>query len=443
MKGFIINTESFSAKGAKDTKIIDKSFLPRHLSLFLQKFGYPYIILDESSKIKTTSAMAEHKKSSRCRVIKTLNDVGEKSILTGTLKSKSPLNVYDQFKFLSESFFPETMFEFAERYCVMITIRVGRGRRVCISEKDWNKIRTRMVNAYARGGQLQLDMSRASLFKEYTIDEFNLNWIMSHQVYTPFTRQAELFKRIEEYTMVVKREDVFDISFEKFVHEPIIRYVEISEKAKKIGNELIKLGFTDNIVLGQAPALELTHRLQDLCNGFEPIATVLPDGSREISYKALDENPKLEEIFELLEEIGVENHQVAVISSRINMLEAIEERLLKDGISFTHYEKATKGQSEEDFVAGRAQVFLSSLAPSAYGLNCLAKCDYIIYACVDNSTETFYQSKHRILRGQLDHAKFAYMICVRNSIEERIARSLQRGIELISYRNDKKTFEFK
>jgi hypothetical protein len=61
----------------------------------------------------------------------------------------------------------------------------------------------------------------------------------------------------------------------------------------------------------------------------------------------------------------------------------------------------------------------------------------------DNRTEDFFQMKHRILRGQLDHPKFMYVIAVRDSIEVRIIRSLQVGVDLINDTNDKSLFVFK
>ena len=451
MKWLIINTEAFSApgKGLKSEKIVSKEDLPSILLLFLDFFHYPYIILDESSKIKTNTPMPEHKKSTRCRLIKTLNDVGERSILTGTLKSKSPCNVYDQYAFLDPSIFPETMYEFAERYCIMVTIRIGRGRRVCISRKDYTKIRNRLSNAWKRGGDQALAFSKASIFKEYTISEENINWIIAHKDYTPFVHQDELLRRIAPYTMHVKRSDVFDITHEKFVHDPIMRYVDISAKAKAIGNELINLGFTDNLVLGRAAALELLIRLQDVCNGFEPVEHITKgagkDGKdlREIEYKPFAENPKMDELFELLDEIDVEEHQVAIMCSRLNLIARVEEDLTKADISYSRYEEGNKEETERRFQAGEVQVFLSTIGPCAYGLNCLAKCDYIIVLSEDNKTEDFYQMKHRILRGEVDHPKFMYIIAVRDSVEVKLIQNLQVGMDLINDTNDKNTFMFR
>ena len=454
MKWLIINTEAFSTNGIKDLDFVDKSMLPRILLLFLKAVHYPFIILDESSKIKTNTAMKEAKKSSRCRMIKLLSDVGERTAMTGTLKSKSPLNVYDQIGFLDPTVFPETMFEFAERYCIMETIRVGRGRRVCISQKDYARIRNRLVRAYSRGGDMALGFSKMSIFKESVISEENLDWIMAHPKYTPFIHQDELYQRIAAFTTVVKREDVFDISFEKFVHEPIVRYVEPSKEQISLTRKLVDLGFTDNFQLGKVPALELLHRCQDVCNGFEPIIREsdtqtnikniegydMEVGKRIITYRPLKESPKMSMLMELIDEIDPEENQIVVFSARDNFTDAIKAKLTEEEISFVHYYGANKEEAEKEFVEGNASIFLSNMGPAAYGLNCLSRAKYIIYACANHQTEVFYQSKHRILRGQLTEPKFAYHICVRKSIEERLIESLRVGVDLIENVNGRKMF---
>jgi len=437
----IINTEAFSSSGIKGQKEIDFSFLPRILLLFLKVFHYPFIILDESSKIKVNTPMPEHKKSSRCRLIKLLSGTGERIIMTGTLKSKSPLNVVDQYGFLDPGIINENMYEFAERYCIMETIRVGRGRRVLMGVKDYERIRKRLVNAYHRGGDESLAISKTSIFRESVVNEESLDWIIKHKIYTPFIHQEELDRRLNPYTMRVRREDVFDTKYERFVENPIVRYADANKEQVGLMKELVDLGFTDSFVLGRVPALELLHRLQDVCNGFEPILASGEGELRAIEYRELADNPKLDALMQLIDEIDPEENQIAIFSARTNFTEVIKRELTKSGITVAHYRDENKSEAEAAFAAGRAQAFLSNLQPSAFGLNCLARCNYAIYACSDHKAETFYQSKHRLLRGQLREPKFAYHIVMRKSVEERIVTSLSAGMDLINDRNDRSTFE--
>jgi SNF2 family DNA or RNA helicase len=409
---------------------------------FLSVFPQPFIVLDEVSKIKTNTPMKEMDKSSRTRTIKLLNKFGHRCAMTGTLMSKSPLNVVDPFNFLKEGYFPESMWELAERFCVMQTIRIGRGRRVLISQKDYAAIRTRLKNAFIRGGEIQLEAAKESIFKQFAIDYAKQEHIIRHRKYTPFINEKELLRRIAPDTLFVRREDVFDIQFDKFVKEPIMRPVELSKEAKRIANELIELGFTDRLVLGKAPALELLVRLQDVCNGFEPVK----DDEGEVSCHPLSENPKLDELIDLMEEIGVGKNQVAVWVSRRNLLNACASRLEKEGISFVRYDgdasNSLKEEAEKKFLSREVSVFLANQSSGAYGLNCLSQCSYAVYMCVDGSVEKYHQSQHRILRGQLAAPKFSYAVYAAGTVEERQWTALKVGQELIEADNRKEKFIF-
>jgi hypothetical protein len=444
MKWLIINIEAFSPKGLKKQKDVGFDDLPWIVRKFLSAFPKVFIVLDESSKIKTSQPMDEAKKSSRTRLIKLLAQTNsDRAIMTGTLMSKSPLNVIDQYAFLREGYIPESAYQFAERYCVMQTLPIGRGRRVLITQKDYAKIRKKLAGAFRRGGEIQLQCAKESVFKQYAIDYVKQEHIIRHRKYSPFINQDDLLRRIAPDTLFVSREDVFDITFEKFVLEPIKRPVELSAVAKKIAHELIDLGFTDNLVLGKAAALELMIRLQDICNGFEPVK----DANDRVTLKPLPENPKLEALMELLEEIDVGENQVVIWSSRTALLDAIAGRLAADSVPYVVYNGAKSAQeklsAENLFQRGVAQVFLANPASGAYGLNCLAQCSYAVYMCVDGSVEKYHQSQHRILRGQLTAPKFSYTVYARGSVEERVWEALRVGQELISANNTRDLFEFR
>jgi hypothetical protein len=437
----------------KQKKTVSFEDLPWIVRKFLSVFPQPFIVLDECSKIKTNTPMKEMDKSSRTRTIKLLNKFGHRCAMTGTLMSKSPLNVVDPFGFLKEGYFPESMWALAETYCVMETIRIGRGRRVLIGQKDYAAIRTRLKNAFIRGGEMRLEAAKESVFKQFAVDYAKQEHIIRHRKYTPFVNERELLRRIAPDTLFVRREDVFDTRFEKFVKEPIMRSVKLSPGAKKLANELVDMGFTDTLTLGKAPALELQMRLQDICNGFEPvehkeikIVNGKPQEKRTVEYKPLPENPKLDELAELLEEIDVQRNQVVIWSSRKSMLGACEKVFETAGYTYATYDGDTsdneKARAEELFQKREVQIFNVNQASGAYGFNCLGQCSYAIYMCVDGSVERFHQSQYRLLRGQLFAPKFAYSIFVEGSVEERQWNALRVGKELIEADNRKEKFIF-
>jgi SNF2 family DNA or RNA helicase len=255
-----------------------------------------------------------------------------------------------------------------------------------------------------------------------------------------------LRKRIAPYTFTVKRSDVFDVAFEKFVHEPIKRPVPLPASAKKLGKELIDLGFTDNFTIGKAPALELVHRLQDVCNGFEPLSEG-EDEDRVVTQRPLPENPKVASMLELLEEIDTEENQVVVWSSRTALLDAVCASLEEREIAYVKYNGAAsarqKREAEDVFEKGTARVFVANQASAAYGLNCLRSAGYMIWMCVDGSVERYHQAMHRVLRGQLTAPKYAYSIYIKGSVEERMWARLRLGQELIGNENKREVFEFR
>ena len=79
------------------------------------------------------------------------------------------------------------------------------------------------------------------IFNELGISSENLDWIMAHKEYTPFKNLNALTKRLQEYapTVFISRADAFDpknIAFEKFINNPIVRKVPLSEEQKKLYN---------------------------------------------------------------------------------------------------------------------------------------------------------------------------------------------------------------
>ncbi len=444
MKWTIIGLERFSPRGLNKKRNITQEDLPAIIRKQLEVDGDDvFIILDESSRIKTNTPCAPWKRSTRTRLISTLNTTGERCALTGTLMSKSAVNAYDQYNFLKKGYFKESMFSFAEDYCVMMNLPVGRGRRVLISSKTWKQVHNYFAGVYKREGKEALKKAMESINRRLGISTKGCIWIMKNQEYTPFMNIDELRRRMAPITMTIKRSDVFDVENEHFVKNPIKRTVKISKAAKKIGKQLVDLGFSENLTLHGGQSLELYHRLQDLCNGIEPIRE---DEDDPVEYRPLKENPKMDMIEELLEEIGIEENQVVIFSARSNFTELLKEKMEELDITYCCYtgkeSDEEKVLSEKNFQNGSARVMIANPASAGYGLNSLKGCNYAIYSCVDASVERFFQSKHRLLRGQVQEMKFAYLVYVENSVEEKIYTALDIGEELLEGEVTRDVFDF-
>lgn len=473
-KFVIVNTEAFSKSGLKAKDFVEFEDLPQIVQSFLRCCPDPFIVLDECSRIKTNTPVAEKKKSTRTRLIKLLSAYGHRMALTGTLMSKSPLNAVDPYQFLTKDAFDEGMFAIAERYCVMMTLPTGRrAARVLLPEhsgKDdrnsWCGLRRRMAKAYAIGGKTRLAISMCKISRELNISYENLWWIITHKKYRPFKDTKSLLKRYEFCTEVVSREEAFDTRLEKYINAPIVRRVKLSEEAKKLYNQLVKLGFTDNIILGKSAALELSQRLMDVCNGFEPISSCLSceEGAQDgilhntcplhaeckrpkATFEPLKENPKLDAVMELVEEIDPEEHQIVIWACRTNFMELLKKTFDDAGIpaccfSGQQTEKEKK-DTREGFSNGQYRICIANQQSAAFGVNFMKNCDYTIYACSNASVEQDYQSRHRFLRGETKRLKYAYRIFVEGSVEERIYSALDLGNELIGETNTKEIFALK
>jgi hypothetical protein len=473
-KFVIVNTEAFSKSGLKAQKQVTEQDLPLLVQSFLSACPDPFIVLDESSRIKTNTPVAENKKSTRTRCIKLLSKYGERMALTGTLTSKSPLNMIDQYQYLDKETFPEGMFAVAEKYCIMMTLHAQRGARVLLPEhsgkndrNSWCGIRARLSRAWDIGGKGRLLLSMNSVSRELNISVENLWWIICHKKYKPFKDISPLMKRYQYCTEIVSREDAFDTTLEKYIEHPIVRKAKLSEEAKKLYAQLVTLGFTDNLVLGKSAALELGQRLMDVCNGFEPISSCLSckeeDKGASIlhnlcplhaqckkpkaTYKPLKTNPKLEAIMELVEEIDPEEHQIVIWSCRTNFMELLANTLNEAGIATCCFSgqqtDKQKKDAREGFMEGRYRICIANQQSAAYGVNFMKNCDYTIYACSNSSVEYDYQSRRRFLRGVTTRMKYAYRIYVEGSVEERIYSALDLGDDLISETNSREIFELK
>lgn len=441
-KYLIINTEAFSGK--LNSKIATLEDLPLFVKMFIARYkGEITTILDESSFIKTNFAVKETDKSQRTRRIKLLaNCTRHRLALTGTFMSKSPVNAYDQVHFLYPDFFNKifgSMFGFENVFCITVALKNARGRSVIIPKKTYFEIRNQLSRAYKRGGAQLLSMARISISKFHGITIDDIDYIIQNKQYKPFRDVTKLRKLIEPFTFTLKRKDVFDIDKDYYIYNPIKKPVTLSDKAKKIGNELIKVGFTDNLVLGKAAAMELLIRMQDICNGFEPIknAYINEDGGEEyeISYKPFPENPKLDMLIALLNDIDIANNQCIIWCTRVNAFNSIEEALTKEDISFvSYYGKSSdkeKIDAQEKMLNNDARVFIANPHSASFGLNALRNVPYTIWYCMDSSTEKRYQAMMRVLRGESSHPKFAYEIFVEGSVEERIYEKLSIGMDLL------------
>lgn len=417
MKTLIVSLESFQ-----------KGIIPEEVKKYIASCSEePFIILDESSKIKTNNPCKDSKKSKRTQAVLKLNNIGERCILTGTFMSKSPLNAYDQMNFLQRDFFPESMFAFAEHYTIRRTLTSVRGARVLITPKDYETIRKRLVRY--KNDPSSLRGAIDGIYRFYGISREDCFHILQHEEYSPFKNMEELWERIGDTCLKVDRKTSTDIPPKIYKTFDI----HLTSEQKKLYLQLQNQHCTDKIVVDNG--LKLYLRFQDVCNGYEPIETeeILENGNHRVELVPLKENPKLDMLEEVLDDIG--EKQVVIWCSRSRLLYDAEKRMRELGYTTAVYDgkidKKTREEGYKSFSEGKTQLIFINQASGAYGLDGLKEADYAVYLCNSYSVEQRAQSENRIYRGVITRSKYIIDLTCKGTCEDRVTEALKQGKELL------------
>lgn len=420
MKALIVSLESFQ-----------KGEIPEEVRKYiLANNGNIFTILDESSKIKTNNPCKESKKSKRTQAILKLNKIGQRCILTGTFMSKSPVNAYDQMNFLCPGFFSESMYAFAEHYVIRRSLPSVRGARITITQKDYETIRKRLVRYKDKPSDLSGAMD--SIHSFYGISKEDCIHILKNPEYSPYKNMEELWQRIGDTCMKVDRKTSTDLPPKVYKTYDIT----LTKEQMKLYLQLQNQYCTDNIVVDNG--LKLYLRFQDVCNGYEPIDhgdTIDENGkvSHNIELKPLADNPKLNMLEEVIDDIG--DKQVVVWCSRTKLLYDAEAHMRELGYTTAIYDgkidKKLREEGYQSFSEGKTQLIFVNQASGAYGLDGLKEADYAVYLCNSYSVEQRAQSENRIYRGEITRSKYIIDIICKGTCEDRVTEALKQGKELL------------
>lgn len=417
MKALIISLESFQ-----------KGEIPEEVKKYiLSQHGRIFTILDESSKIKTNNPCKDSKKSKRTQAILRLNKIGHRCILTGTFMSKTPVNAYDQMNFLKDGFFPESMYAFAEHYELRRSLPTVRGARITLPERDYINIRKRLLKA--KGNAVALSGAMDSIHSFYSISREDCEYIMNNASYSPFKNVDELWKRIGDNCIHLKKADILDLPPKIYK----TCKVELTKEQTRLYLQLQNQHCTDHLTVDNG--LKLYLRFQDICNGYEPVETeeLNENGQHKVELIPLKENPKLDLLEELVDDIG--DNQIVIWCSRSRLLHDAKDSLVKLGYSCGVYDgKVNKQDREKDYDSFREkkiQILFVNQSSGAYGLDGLKEADYAIYLCNDYSVEKREQSEDRIYRGMVKSNKYIIDLTCSGTCEDRVTEALKQGKQLL------------
>ena len=420
MKALIVSLESFQ-----------KGEIPEEVKKYiLANNGNIFTILDESSKIKTNNPCKESKKSKRTQAILKLNKIGQRCILTGTFMSKSPVNAYDQMNFLCPGFFSESMYAFAEHYEIRRSLPSVRGARITITQKDYETIRKRLVRYKDNPSALSGAMD--SIHSFYGISKEDCIHILKNPEYSPHKNMDELWQRIGDTCLKVDRKTSIDLPPKVYKTYDIT----LTKEQMKLYLQLQNQYCTDNIVVDNG--LKLYLRFQDVCNGYEPIdhGDIIDENGKvrhNIELKTLADNPKLDMLEEVIDDIG--DKQVVVWCSRTKLLYDAEAHMRELGYTTAIYDgkidKKLREEGYQSFSEGKTQLIFVNQASGAYGLDGLKEADYAVYLCNSYSVEQRAQSENRIYRGEITRSKYIIDITCKGTCEDRVTEALKQGKELL------------
>lgn len=397
----------------------------------------PLIILDESSRIKTNTPVKDDTcKSQRTQAILRLNNIGERCILTGTFMSTSPMNAYDQVKFLQDDFFTEGMYEFSEKYEIKMNMHLKRKTiRALITPEVYRRVRSKLVACKNDVTKLAGAMDYA--YRSYGISKDSCVAIIKSPEFTTRKNIDKLWKRLEGLIYRFTKDQVVDLPPKVYSEIKI----PLSDEQKKLYLQLQNLHCTDNVVVGNN-ALTLYHRFQDICNGFEPVEEPTEvneveedkEVSKNIVLKKLKENPKLNALLEVIEQIG--NEQAVIWCSRSSLLYEIFNTLQTKGYKVGVYDGKVNRKQRDEYYNGfknkTVQFLIANQASASYGLDGLKDANYAIYVCNSYSSELRAQSEDRIYRGEIKNSKFIIDITMEGTCEQKVMHALKEGKELIN-----------
>ena len=211
---------------------------------------------------------------------------------------------------------------------------------------------------------------------------------------------------------------------------------KLTKEQMKLYLQLQNQYCTDNIIVDNG--LKLYLRFQDVCNGYEPIDhgdTIDENGKvrHNIELKPLADNPKLDMLEEVIDDIG--DKQVVVWCSRTKLLYDAEAHMRELGYTTAIYDgkidKKLREEGYQSFSEGKTQLIFVNQASGAYGLDGLKEADYAVYLCNSYSVEQRAQSENRIYRGEITRSKYIIDIICKGTCEDRVTEALKQGKELL------------
>jgi SNF2 family DNA or RNA helicase len=429
LKWFCVNVEAFSTRNNLNTF---KEFVKEHDTA---------IVLDESTTIKNPQAnrsfnityeLGKLIKQGR-KIAMSIPYSKYRFILTGTMVTNSPYDLWSMFEFLSHDYFGMNYYAFKNRYGIErtdIVPNTNQKYRRPISMKELYWIRSLIQQKY--------DISYIS--SETGVTESNIKHIIQNpNLKMPYKHLEELKEKIKPYSFIIRKKDCLNLPDK--VYEKLT--VELTAQQKKIYKQLEKeyLAMYDDKALSVQNKLGLVLRLAQVTGGFFPYDyTSIEDGEAapKKGICAIGKNAKIEA---LKRDIGETDEKLIIFARFTAEIQLLEKELVKtfpEKQIECYYGKTSshkRSKIKEAFKVGDIDILIGNPSCAGVGLN-LQRAHLVYY--FSNSESLYYREQsedrtHRI--GQTETVVYKDIIAV-GTIDEKIHKSLREKKNLLEYFRD-------
>ncbi len=429
LKWFAINVEAFSTTTNMRTFL---EYVINHDT---------FIIVDESTRIKTPSTNRTinivynlSKKTKRGKkIIEVFPYSKYRTILTGTMITNSPYDLWSMFEFLQHNYFNMNFYAFKARYGIEVRdTHPGTGR---MYHRKIRPDEIRSIHKYAGEGK-----NPETIAAILGCSESSVVYIINHpNLLAPYKRLDELKELIAPVSFIVRKEDCLDLPPKVYK----VLTVTMNDQQKRVYKELKNQFITeyDDKTLTVENKLVLIGRLQQITGGFFPYEE---NGKGKI-IPISDRNPKIEYLKRDLEETGDESVIIwARFVGELKMLamdlrKAFPEKNIE--LYYGGVQKEARSQIIEAFKRGEVDILIANARTAGVGLN-LQYAHIQYFFSNSYSLEDRVQAEDRSHRIGQKHSVLYTDIIMKGTVDETVFEVLKTKKNLLDYFRSKSLAEF-
>ena len=422
LKWFMVNVEVFQTKNHIRTFA---EFLLNHKCL---------LVVDESTRIKNPKAnrtinicynLAKKKKEGK-KILEILPLAPYRLILTGTMVTNAPYDLWSMFEFLKHNFFNLNFYAFKARYGIEIRdTHPGTGQTYL---RDIKPSEMESIRKYAKEGKdaqtIGFIMGTSESNIQYIIDNPGLR--------SPYKRLEELKKSIAPVSFIVRKEECLDLPPK--IYEELL--VEMNSEQKRIYNELKRkyLSVYDEHELTVLNKVSLIGRLQQVTGGFFPYK----ENDKAKAAQIGTANPKLKTLLRDLEETD----EVIIIWARfvaeLKLIKMSLDKSFKNKRTELYYGGTFREKREEiirAFKRGEVDFLVANQRTAGMGLN-LQTSHFQYFYSNSYSLEDRMQAEDRSHRHGQQSAVLYKDLIVRGTVDQQVREVLKAKQNLLDYFRD-------